>query len=140
MINSFLSDYCVINGRVENSIIYPGVEIGRDSLVQDSMILPFVKIGSGSRITKTIVDENTDLESGNGYMNIGNSCRIGSEHKNIKNTDFPRSLFESITMIGKNCRIIDDAKIGGACYVASGLGESFFSQRKYLYDGDSVVK
>lgn len=139
IVNSFISDYCTINGKVENSIIYPGVEIGRDSVVRDSIILPFVKIGNGSRIMKAVIDESTDAGPEIGTVNIGNSCRIGSEGENLKNNDFPRALYGSITMIGKNNKIPDEARIGGACYVASGVGEKYFTQKKFLYDGLSAV-
>ncbi len=138
IVNSFISDFCHINGRVENSIIYPGVVIGDSSFIKDSIILPFVRIGAGVKIMNTIVDENTEYQQDSISLNISDMCRVGSDETNLKNSDFPRSLFSGITLIGKNCRI-HDANIGGACYVASGLGGEFFSSKKYLYDGLSVV-
>lgn len=135
---SFISDYCYINGRVENSVIYPGVEVGEDAVIRDSIILPFVRIGAGSRIQRTIIDERTDLAPESNYLNIGENCRVGSEGDNLKNSDFPRSLFGGITLIGRDCRI-SNANIGGACYVAPGLGEEYFQKKKYLYDGYSVL-
>lgn len=135
---SFISDYCYINGRVENSVVYPGVEIGENTFIRDSIILPFVRIGAGTRIVRTIVDERTDLAPESDYLNIGENCRVGSDGDNLKNSDFPRSLFGGLTLIGRDCRIIN-ANIGGACYVAPGLGEDYFSKKKYLYDGYSVV-
>ncbi len=139
VIRSFLSDYCHINGIVENSIIYPGVEIGKDSYIKDSIVLPFVKIGNGSKVTRCIIDESTEIEPETEYINIGNMCRIGSDEENIKNSDFPDALFSSITLIGKNAKISDHAKIGGACFVASGSGEKYFSEKKFLYDGSSII-
>ncbi len=140
IVNSFISDYCSINGRVENSIIYPGVEIGLDSDIRDSIILPFVRIGEGVKINKAVIDETTDFNDENSMINIGNSSRIGSDDLNIKSSDFPRSLFSSITVIGKNCRVPDNVRIGGGCYIASGLGEVYFREKKYLHDGLSIVK
>jgi glucose-1-phosphate adenylyltransferase len=137
---SFISDFCKINGTVENSIVYPGVEIGDHSVIRDSIILPYNRIGSGTKITRCIVDERTDLQPESTYLNIGNSCRVGSGEEFIKNADFPRSLFSSITLIGKDCRVADSARIGGGCYVASGMGEEFQGVKKFLYDGTSLVK
>jgi ADP-glucose pyrophosphorylase len=138
IISSFISDYCTINGTVENSIIFPGVTIEEGSVIKDSIILPFVNIGSGVRITKTIVDESTNKTAIN--PQIDNFSKIGSSELYIKNSDFPKALFDSITLIGKNCKIPSGSSIGGACYVASNLGEEFFIQKKFLYDGMSLVK
>jgi len=140
VITSFISDYCTINGTVENSILYPGVEVGEHTVVKDSIILPYNKIGSGVRILRTILDERTERNPDLEYLNVGNSCKIGSSEEHIKNNDFPQSLFFSITLIGKNCRIFEGARIGGGCYVASGQGSQFLGAKKFLYDGTSLLK
>jgi glucose-1-phosphate adenylyltransferase len=140
IVRSFVSDFCKINGTVEDSIIYPGVEIGDQTVVKNSIILPYNRIGSGARIIHSIIDERTDANPELLYLNIGNSSRIGSGDEFIKNSDFPQSLFSSITLIGKNCCIADGARIGGGCYVASGLGDAFQGSKKFLYDGTSLVR
>ncbi len=138
--HSFISDSCRINGTVENSIIFPGVEIGDQTLVSDSIILPYNRIGAGSRIVKTIIDERTDMNPENRYLNIGDSVRIGSGEDFIKNGDFPLSLFDSVTLIGKDCRIPGGVRIGGGCYAGPGMGEESFAAKKILYDGSSLVR
>lgn len=137
--NSFLSDSCKIAGTVENSIISPGVVIEDNSVIKDSIILPNIKIGYNSRITKTIIDERSGINSDQQYLDIGNRCRIGSGDNQLKNNEFPASLYQSITLIGKNCRIPDESNIGGACYIASGKAEKHFRNSKYLYDGLSIT-
>lgn len=135
---SFISDHCKINGHVENSIIYPGVEIQEGAKVKDSIILPFVKIGPDARITGTIIDESTDFSAENEVFNIGAGCRVGSEEQFIKNTDHPENLYSSITLIGKNCAIPPGIKIGGGCFISSGTSEKGFEKKKVIQDGDSV--
>ena len=137
---SFISDSCQIFGTVINSIIFPGVEIGEKTVVKDSIILPFTKIGSGARILRTIIDERTDLIEENNYLNIGNNCHVGTEDKQIKNNDFPKSVYRSITLIGKDCNIPEGVRVGGACYIASGKGKEYFSNNKHLYNGLSLIK
>lgn len=139
IIRSFVSDFCRVEGTVEDSILFPGVEIGPRAVVRDSIILPYNRIGPEARIMRTIIDERTDLSPEASYLNVGAACRIGSTEDFIKNSEHPRSLFASITLIGKNCRIADGARIGGGCYVASGLGEEFQGSKKYLYDGSSLL-
>ncbi|MBN2159491.1 MAG: hypothetical protein JW807_08855 [Spirochaetes bacterium] len=140
ILGSFISDFCTIDGSVENSIIYPGVQVGSNAVVKDSIILPYNRVGAGARIIRSIIDERTDLDPESTYLNIGASCRIGSGEEFIKNTDYPRSLFSSITLVGKDCRIAEGARIGGGCYVASGMGEEFTGSKKFLYDGTSLVR
>ncbi len=137
---SFVSDHCTINGTVSNSIIYPGVEIGEGAQVRDSIILPFVKIGPGARIYRSIIDERTNRNPENVRYDIDMNCKIGTESAPIKNSDFPESLFAGITLIGKDCLVHNEARIGGGCYVASGFGDKYFAQKKFLYDGTSVLK
>lgn len=138
IVNSFIFDSCEINGEVSNSIVFPGVSIGERTVIRDSIILPNARIGSHSNIAKTVIDENLneDLQ----HLNVGNNCRIGSDDDQIKNSDFPKSIFKSITLIGKNCDIPDGSAIGGACYVSSGLGREYFFKRKYLNDGLSLLE
>jgi len=135
--NSFISDYCYINGKVENSIIFPGVDIAEGAVVIDSIILPFVKIGPGARIINSIIDESTEPETDR--YNAGVNCRIGNDEKYIKNNDFPNTLNSSITLIGKNNYIKENIFIGAACYVASGSAENYFTEKTRLNDGDSIL-
>jgi glucose-1-phosphate adenylyltransferase len=154
--NSIVSDNCKIFGTVMNSILFPGVEIGENTFIKDSIILPNNIIGPGSYITKTIIDERTDrsIKSNNNsgkenkennninnivpYFNVGSKCNIGKNDGQIKNNEFP-SLNGSLSLIGKNCRIQEGVKIGGACYIASGKGESYFLKNKHLYNGLSIL-
>jgi len=140
VVNSFVSDSCVIHGKVENSVLYPGVYIGEDTIIRDSILLPNVRIDRGARITRSIIDEGAVQAEWSGMCNIGNSCRIGSEEQNVKNDDYPGYLYSSITLIGKGSTIPEGSNIGAACYVASGLGQDYFSRKKYLYDGTSVIQ
>jgi len=136
--SSFISDHCYINGKVENSIIFPGVDIEEGAVVKDSIILPFVKIGPGARIINTIIDESTEFD--NDRFNAGVNCRIGSEEKFMKNNNFPNILNSSITLVGKNNYIKENVSIGAACYVASGSSENYFTEKTRLNDGDSILK
>jgi len=134
---SFISDYCYINGKVENSIIFPGVDIEEGAIVIDSIILPFVKIGPGARVINTIIDESSEAEE---KFSAGPGSRIGTEEKYIKNDNFPGILNSSITLIGRNNFIPNGVFIGSACFIAEGSAESFFSQKNRLEDGESVLE
>jgi glucose-1-phosphate adenylyltransferase len=139
--SSAISDHCYINGKVENSIIFPCVDIEEGAVVIDSIILPYVRIGPGARIRNSIIDESTDENIGesNRKFNIGRNCIIGSEEKYIKNNDFPNLLNSSITLIGKNNYIKEGVSIGSACYIASNSSEEYFNIKSKLNDGESIM-
>ena len=139
--SSSISDHCYINGRVENSIIFPCVDIEDGAIVVDSIILPYVKIGPGARIRNSIIDESTDknTDENTERFNIGRDCIIGSEEKYIKNNDFPNLLNSSITLIGKNNYIKEGVNIGSACYIASNSSEEYFDIKSKLNDGESII-
>jgi ADP-glucose pyrophosphorylase len=135
--NSCISDHCYINGKVENSIIFPCVDIEEGAVVTDSIILPFVRIGQGARVRNSIIDESTDANTI--QLNVGRNCIIGSGEKYMKNSDFPHLLNSGITLIGKNNYIKDGITVGSACYIASSSSEEYFSIRSKLDDGESII-
>ncbi|MDQ7094321.1 glucose-1-phosphate adenylyltransferase [Desulfosporosinus sp. PR] len=67
--NSFVSKGCIVHGEVRNSILAPGVYVGKGAQIKDSILLPFAKIQTGSRLYKTIVGENAE---------IMNNCIVGA--------------------------------------------------------------
>ncbi len=136
--NSFLSDYCFINGRVENSIIFPGVEIDEGASVTDSILLPFVKIGRGAKVINAVIDESTDFSVDS--PNVGINTRVGYEERLMTNGRFPRLLYSGLTLVGRNNHIRDGMFVGASCYVASASSDRYFVGEKIrLYDGDSIL-
>lgn len=67
--NCIVTDGCVIEGEVYNSVIFAGVRIGTGSVVRDSILLPHSRIGAGVSIGHSIIGENAS---------IGDNCRVGS--------------------------------------------------------------
>ncbi|MGB4270278.1 MAG: hypothetical protein WBK20_14005 [Spirochaetota bacterium] len=138
VVQTFLSDSSYINGEVVNSIIFPGVEIAEGAVIRDSIILPYNKIGAKARIIRSIIDERTIQPFDQTPLTIGNGCKIGTTEEGMKNSDYPKVLYNSITLIGKNCIIPDAITIGGCCYVSPGKAQADFEKRKYIYNGTSV--
>lgn len=59
--NSLIADGCIIEGTVENSVIFRGVKIGKDTVVKDSVIMQGTVIGSNCNITSIITDKNVEI-------------------------------------------------------------------------------
>ena len=61
MINSMISEGCVINGTVVNSILSGGVVIEEGAEVKDSVIMDDVIIRRGAKVYTAIVDSDTEI-------------------------------------------------------------------------------
>lgn len=66
--NSLVSNGCIIDGEVTNSILFEGVNIGKNSCISNSIIMGGTNIGYNCQISYTIVDENTVINMGRKFM------------------------------------------------------------------------
>ena len=89
---ALVSNGCIIDGDVENSVLSPGVVVGTGSTIKNSVILNDVVIGKNCKIEDTIIDKNTV---------IGDNSIIGTGDKSIANKDKPKLLASGLNVIGK---------------------------------------
>lgn len=61
---SLIADGCVIEGTVENSILFPGVRVGRGAEVKNCILFKNVSVGAESTLRYAIVDKRTRLTEG----------------------------------------------------------------------------
>ncbi|MBE6537052.1 MAG: glucose-1-phosphate adenylyltransferase [Ruminococcaceae bacterium] len=64
MINSMISEGCVINGTVINSILSGGVIIEEGAIVKDSVIMDDVIIKKNAKVYTSIIDSDTEILEG----------------------------------------------------------------------------
>ncbi len=57
--DSLIADDCVIEGTVENSIIFRGVKIGKGSVVKNSILFGGTYVGEGSHLNCVVVDKHS---------------------------------------------------------------------------------
>ena len=62
--NSFIADGCVIEGTVENSIVFRGVKIGKGAVVKNSILMQKTQILDGSTVENAIFDKEVILCGG----------------------------------------------------------------------------
>lgn len=53
--NSVIVEGCTVYGKVENSVLFQGVYVGRDTVIKDSVIMPNSYIGDNVSINKAII-------------------------------------------------------------------------------------
>lgn len=62
--NSMVADGCVIEGTVENSIIFRGVHVGKGAVIKNSILLQDTYVGSDARLDCVISDKNVLIKDG----------------------------------------------------------------------------
>ena len=62
--NSVVAEGCVIEGTVENSIIFRGVKVGRGTVVRNSILLQDTYTGSDVTLNCVITDKNAVIRDG----------------------------------------------------------------------------
>ena len=65
--NSLISSGCIINGKIENSILFKKVFVGSNCVIRNSIILNGVYIGDNTHIENCIVESNGTLKSNTFY-------------------------------------------------------------------------
>lgn len=77
--NSLISSGCIINGKVENSILFKQVFIGKNCVIKNSIILNDAYIGDNTHIENCIVESRGTLKP-NTYYSSDDGIRIVSEN------------------------------------------------------------
>ena len=108
---SIISRDCIIKGKVEDSIISPGVRIEDNAVIRNSVVMANSAIESDSIIDRCIVDED---------VYIGESCHIG-----MGTSLLPGDW--DITIIGKGTRIPPHTIIARNCKIMPNVRPEDFS-------------
>ena len=66
--NSLISDGCVVEGTVENSILFRGVKIGKGAVVKNSIIMQDSVIGQNCRLNYVVVDKDVEIKEERSLM------------------------------------------------------------------------
>ena len=117
VVNSMVSHGCIIEGRVENSILSPGVRVAANTVVKYSVIMNDTVIGRESVIDYSILDKRVIIEAGS-HVGTGNDFQVNREEPTILNT--------GLTVVGKGAKIPEGVKIGRNCAIAGDVTEKDF--------------
>jgi glucose-1-phosphate adenylyltransferase len=99
---SLVAEGCRVYGKVERSVLFPGVYIDKGAHVKDSIIMSNSFTGENSVIDKAIIGENN-------Y--IGNKVKIGFG-ENIENKENPHIYNTGITVTGEHVKIPENVIVG----------------------------
>lgn len=128
VVNSMISHGCVIEGRVENSVLSPGVRVAANAVITHSVIMNDTVIGRESVIDYAILDKEIIVEAGS-HVGTGNDFQVNREESTILNT--------GISVVGKGAKIPEGVKIGRNCAIACNVAEKDF-RSSIVQSGETI--
>jgi glucose-1-phosphate adenylyltransferase len=115
--NSLLSNGCIVSGKVINSVLSPGVCVGRGAVIRDSVIMNDTIIRAGARVDRCVLDKEIE---------VGSEAQLGVGDDNTPNEREPGNLYAGITIVGKRARIPSGVVVGRNCRIdANATPEDF---------------
>ncbi len=129
VLNSMISNGCIIEGRVEHSVLSPGVRVAENAVIKNSVIMADTVIGRDSVIDCSILDKRVIVEVG---------CQVGFGNDFQSNREEPKILSTGITVVGKSARIPAGITIGRNCAIFSNVTERDF--RKPIVQSGETIK
>jgi len=118
VVNSLVSNGCVIRGTVEHSVLSPGVYVSPGAVVRESVILNDTWIGPGALIDSAILDADAV---------VGPGATVGHGDDNTPNQELPDRLNTGITVIGERARIPGGYRLGRNVLVHPDRNENDFT-------------
>ena len=106
MDNSMAYNGCIVEGKVRNSILFPGVRVAKGAEVNNSILFFNNTVQEGGKLERVISDVNTVF---------GSKVRIGTSEGRV-------------TVIGWNNQVPEGMVIGGGCAVAPEIPDNGWPQ------------
>jgi glucose-1-phosphate adenylyltransferase len=119
VVNSLISNGCVIRGTVEHSVLSPGVYVSPGAVVRESVVLTDTWIGPGALIDTAILDVE---------VVVGPGTIVGHGDDYTPNHNQPDRLNTGITVVGERVRIPGGMRLGRNILIRPGRTESDFPE------------
>jgi glucose-1-phosphate adenylyltransferase len=116
--NSLVSDGCVIEGRVEHSVLSPGVHVSVGAVVQDSILFSDCEIGPGAVVERAIVDKN---------VHIGWGAHVGADQNYSFDLWGQSEIGNGLTLIGRDTHVPPGLSVARGSAIDGDLSEEDFA-------------
>ncbi len=112
--DSLVANGCRISGAVRRSVLFPGATVEAGATVEDSVVMQDVVVGPGAQVSRAILDK---------YARVGPGAVVGAGEA----PDDPAlAWMDGLTLVGKDARVPEGARIGRAAVVGIGAGPASF--------------
>ncbi len=129
IVDSMISNGCIVRGMVTNSILSPGVYVSPGAVIKDSVVMNDTWIGPGAVLDKVVIDKQ---------VVVGAGAMVGKGDESVANEAMPDKLSAGISVVGKNAYIPERAEIGRNVLINSGVDEEAFPADYVVGDGKTV--
>lgn len=127
--DSLVPDGCVIAGRVEHSVLSPGVHVADGAVVRDSVLFHDTVVEREARVIRCIVDKD---------VTIGAGAVVGQGRASAVNRASRVGLGCGVTLIGKTATIPQGMRIGTNCEIYPQVLEPDFPPGGVVADGSTI--
>ncbi len=128
---SLLSNGCIVEGEVINSVLSPGVYVEEGAVVKDSIVMSFTRIKKKAYLDRVILDK---------YVVVGEETYMGYGDDNTPNKLEPDKLNTGITIAGKGAKIPKGLKIGKNVRIDPDVTEGDFPSDAFIKSGETILK
>jgi glucose-1-phosphate adenylyltransferase len=123
--DSLVANGCRIEGRVERSILFPGVHVGRGAVVSESVIMADTRVEQDARVTHAILDK---------YVRVGAGASVGEEGGG---RDPELAWLAGLALVGKDTWIPEGGHVRRPCSI--GVGGRYEDFRDGVLEAGTVV-
>lgn len=99
---STVTEGCSIEGKIDHSVIFSGVKVGRGAVIRDSVVMPGAVIGKGAVIEKSVIGPNAV---------IGAEAKVGVNHESEDNPYNSKYCTHGIVLVEGGAEVADGADI-----------------------------
>lgn len=82
--NSIIANGCIIEGEVENSIIFRGVKVAKGAVIKNSVVMQKSEIKENALVVNSVLDKYTVIEEGAQIAGSGIMPYVVEKYKTIK--------------------------------------------------------
>ncbi|WP_073508250.1 glucose-1-phosphate adenylyltransferase [Streptobacillus notomytis] len=129
VLNSLICNGCKIEGRVENSVLGPGVTIRKGATVRNSIIFSNTYIDENTHLDTVILDKN---------VYIGKNSLIGHGDDYSPNIEKPDLLSKGISVIGKSAKLGNSTIVERNVRIFSKV--NMLNEANYIHSGATIKK
>ena len=115
---SLIANGCVIQGRVERSVLFPGVTVSREAVVRDSIVMHDTFVARGAVLDRAILDKD---------VHVGEGAAVGTGAGSVPNRACPEHLSSGLVVIGKGARLPAGLVVGRNARVGAFVPAEAFS-------------
>ena len=111
--DSIITEGCYVDGEVRHSVLFSGVNVGTNAVIEDSLIMPNAVIGAGAVIKKAIIGEGAV---------IGENAEVACD-KLPSDPDYETKLTGDITLVSGSVAVESGARVPKGMVVTAGNRE-----------------